>query len=926
MRQARLCIYIRRGLRIRRVARYLFVALLLVSLSCLLLSSSVNAATIHTQQENVSVDVQVGLGATGRVGYWLPVAVTLDNNGSSFSGKLSLRTFSALPAIGPSRTVVISDSQDHFDRPLTLAHGKQLHLSLALPFDVGQVNPRGVEAQVYDAHGQLVASQRQNVYVLNPGDVFVGILSDEQSGFNILNTLSLPNAANSLLTVPLDASNFPTQSVLLDNLDVLVLDNFATSTLHPAQLAALRTWLNRGGVLLEMGGSDWQRTLKPLPTDLLPVAFDKVSGIQTVSTYVPLLPFDTNPCRDRFITSATQVGGPTDVINRSLQTCSTHVQGTLSMPLAINAARINDASYDIQSGATVLAQNGTPIVVEAHRGQGTICYLAFDAASGPFPQWSGLSAWWRNLLLRTLGDSLLVSSTAPHYSSAPGELNARGGILPMLQPVQGFAPWLLFALLLGYILLLGPIRYLILRYMKRSHVLPERRTAWSWRILLSAIVVFSLLSYALAYYQKGNSVVANSISVIQVDQGSASAHVTTYLGMFVPSPGQYEVHLSGDAIAQPVQLAGQTAVPSIFYQGLPTTVSYGSSGLNVDIQSDGLWTYHSFVSEQDRALPGTLSGNLHFLNGHLEGTVSNTLDTGLNDAYILMAHSVVSIGHLNAGETRTINLSVQQAPLRPGDVLADQIAADNGLPAAYYPYTNSQQTPNDTQRHIALLSALSGAGYSFIPCNGPCATQAILDKRTIVTSTASVPHLFLPTGSDPLLLQNAPATLIGWADAPLDGINDVTVNGVHTQGQHDSFVQVPLNLDVTNSLNVPPDFLTGQVVATQGNDAALVAPNIYSLPTGSITFGFTLPHTLQLTRGLSITIPNSTTGTLNTSTYNVQARLYNWHTQSWDTIALSQDVLHTSDTSYVGANGQVLLQVMPATTGELYVSKPYVTV
>ena len=112
----------------------------------------------------------------------------------------------------------------------------------------------------------------------------------------------------------------------------------------------------------------------------------------------------------------------------------------------------------------------------------------------------------------------------------------------------------------------------------------------------------------------------------------------------------------------------------------------------------------------------------------------------------------------------------------------------------------------------------------------------------------------------------------------------------------------------------------------QGNDAALVAPNIYSLPTGSITFGFTLPHTLQLTRGLSITIPNSTTGTLNASTYNVQARLYNWRIHTWDTASLSQDVLHTNDASYVGANGQVLLQVMPATTEALYVSKPYVTV
>ena len=71
----------------------------------------------------------------------------------------------------------------------------------------------------------------------------------------------------------------------------------------------------------------------------------------------------------------------------------------------------------------------------------------------------------------------------------------RGSIDSLLQAfLPDTFPSILFILilLLSYIVVLGPVRFLLVRRLKRRD--------WSWRITLIAILVFSLLSYGLALY------------------------------------------------------------------------------------------------------------------------------------------------------------------------------------------------------------------------------------------------------------------------------------------------------------------------------------------------------------------------------------------------------------------------------------------
>ena len=69
---------------------------------------------------------------------------------------------------------------------------------------------------------------------------------------------------------------------------------------------------------------------------------------------------------------------------------------------------------------TVLGTASNPLIVQAHQGQGIICYLAFDPAVAPLMNWIGTIALWKGLLLRTLGDQSLLPATLPHILMDPG--------------------------------------------------------------------------------------------------------------------------------------------------------------------------------------------------------------------------------------------------------------------------------------------------------------------------------------------------------------------------------------------------------------------------------------------------------------------------------------------------------------------------
>jgi hypothetical protein len=838
----------------------------------------------HAAGGGPSLQVNAGFGTRYRDENWIPVQVTLNNNSADFNGTLSLSP--SLPLFLTQGNSVPTSS---YQLPIALPNGtqKQVTLNIPLYYDV-----QSVVANLLDGSGNVVVTQTAKLNPLLPTEVFVGILSDSTAGFGPLNAAPLPVQGGAVALDFLNASTMPAVPALLKNFDMIVLDSFTTGSLSAAQLAALQTWVLQGGTLLLVGGPEAHRTLDALPAGFVPGA---LSGVSTVPARTSLLP----------------PGWPIVLPGQ------TSVPNTVQLPFV--------ASQLVPSnGAQVLFLSGkTPLIAQAQQGQGTVLYLAYDPTLEPLLSWQGASALWEGILLRSLGDRLLAHASSSSSASGPQQpvLAARmSNLLQLLLPNTVPTPgWGLGVLLIGYILLLGPVRFVLITLFKRRD--------WSWRIVLSSIVVFSLLSYALAFKQKGSTVVSNSISIAVLGQNGSPASITTYLGVFVPNEGNFQVHIPGNGLVQssPEALYTATNGSAGASAASPSTVVGTQNGNNINLQDVNIWTMHSILSQQDRQVRQGLTSQLTIQNGALVGTVTNTLGYALNDALLLLPNDALSLGRIAAGATKHIKLTLNSNPFPPNYTLAELIAQNTKSPD----YGHSPVQPETAwQRHLYMLYALDGEGLfgaSSLVAAGQCNLPVPILPSPLCIGNGSADNSLLnpdvtagweyttTRDTDPLLVPGAPVTLLGWVNTALDSANAATIDNNATAGFHETLIQAPLAVNLAGSLGLPPDYIAAHMVDVAASNVQVKLPGVYTFSTGSMTFEFAVPASATQLTGLTITGPDVTIYAQGNTPMSFDAlpfRLYNWQTHAWDSISFNQGTFSTNNVrSYVSASGRVLLQL-----------------
>lgn len=905
--------------------RVLIGACFALALALLLFPLSASAHAINktsiliAPQAGPTMQVQAGFSSRYRDGNWTPIQVTLHNDGPDFTGKVSVNTSSLFSGPGNAGSTYI------YQAAVNLPNGAQKQVTLYVPFTFGSPGiTQSINVDLLDANNQKVTTQSTALRSLGASDMYVGFLSDQTPGLGTLTNVPLPNQnqGGSILVEPLSANTMPTIAAALKNFDVIIIDNFTTSSLNQDQLTALQNWVQQGGKLVAVGGPEWRHTLEPI-ANLLPVT---LTGTATLPTGTHLFP----------------LGGPT----RSGPS-QDKVSDAAPAPIAISTATTHP------DGTVILSSATTPLMVQASQEQGQVYYLAFDPALDPLATWSGTTTLWKGVLTRLLGNQLLYSSTANNV--VPGQfVQPFGGMETLLQSLFPSAipsTWIILVLLLSYVAILGPVRFFLVRRFKNR--------SWSWRIILSTIVVFSLLSYGLALQQKGSSILSSSISVIQLSRAGTTgsiAHTSTYVGVFVPNNGDFQVHIPGNNLVQSTEDAQFRSFQGSLAPQL-TTITSTQDGTDVNLQGVDIWTLRSVVSHRDHPVRGGIVSHLAVQNNTLTGTVTNTLSYGLSDVYLLTGNQFVFVGHLAAGESKGVSLPITNNPPATGTnqpSLADQIASSRGLSAPYSPYANNNSSPNELQQRMAMLTTLSGelGGYAYCGTGGVCYQGAVSIRSTfykapLVTSgsitilSGGGPQF---TTADPLLIPGAAVTLIGWADHLPSDESNATVNGSFTTTSQEVFVQAPLDVNFTGTVNVPSSLITGRVVdiQNQGSTLQMTIPGVYQMTSGSATTGgVTVEYTLPSISGLH---PSSFTFTDPIGSANggippigpagagqqltidhLHAYLYNWQTGAWDAFTFNQAALAVNNAQpYIGPNGRILLQLANEddTQGTIIFSKP----
>jgi hypothetical protein len=515
--------------------------------------------------------------------------------------------------------------------------------------------------------------------------------------------------------------------------------------LTEGQRRSLERWVAAGGQLVVLGGPDWQARTE---------------------AFSALLPLEHLASRDGSSAAALAAWAGAN-----------EPDGSSPLTAAVG---------DLLPGAVSLVEDagGQTLFAATTRGAGRVSFVGIDLATEPFRAWSGASALWARLI----PDDRIIEQwggVGPGDDEVANVMNQALANLPALA-VPSAA--LLLAVIAGYILLIGPLSYLVLRRLDRREL--------AWIVAPILVVVFSGISYAIGASMKGSQIIVNQIAVVRSSTDGTAASVSTYAGVFSPTRATYDLTVRGDALLS--ALAANGLEPRFGGETLSYTTEQGDPahlrGLAVSVF--GLQAVRA-----EAVIPYTPSLRVTWsvIGTNLEGRASNEGTQPMEEVAVISRIGGVMVGTLAPGESKTFRLALRN--------LAGSSASQQVYGFAAF------DTSAAAQRQIAVRSQVIDAlvGYGGFP-GGKGGVTGGIDRGPFV---------------------------IGWQPdrAPLE----VEVDGQQIQRYAQSVEVLSGGARLgPGPVTLSPSELTTEVFATAG-DASMAEPGMVMMANGEVTFRMGLP-------------------------------------------------------------------------------------
>lgn len=475
-------------------------------------------------------------------------------------------------------TVLVELEGEYF-REVFVEAGKTASLTIYLPPMAYSMNPESINVilTLLDQGGKSVSH-----YTLSsgrPADTpIVGVMAREVRDFRrisgVLSYLSVKGMSPNSLDLFQFAQNF--RAIIFCNPDAEILS--------PEQNANLRRWLESGGVLIIGGGSGWQQSAALLPADLLPV---RVQGVETISA------------------------------------------GDLA---SLALPSLEESEYTIAVGENLgevlfSSAGGRPLLVAKKVGKGTILWSALDLESPPLLNAANAESFWQKLFL--LKPVEKASTIDKRLTSQLLNTISQDSLASALSPGK------VFLLLLGYIILVGPVNWLVLRKIDRRE--------WAWFVIPAVALLLTAGSFVYGRLGRGSDAIVYQVNLI--DKFSANqAYVESYCGILVPSTRN--LTLSSDASLAP------------FSKEIGSRLKEGRQILALD--SPPLWSVQNFIGAGILDTSSSMEVEIRF-NGSVqrfEATVTNNSGQDLFASYIKVGQYWLELGPIHAGESKTSSTNI----------------------------------------------------------------------------------------------------------------------------------------------------------------------------------------------------------------------------------------------------------------------------
>ncbi len=682
---------------------------------------------------DVTLTVHVGYQNVVKPGEWMPVTVDAKNSGAGIDGTLELQeVLNSQPGVGGFPI---------YQAPISLASGASKRIR---GYVVEDTIGATITARIVQ-NGRVIVSQDSSSG--SSTSTLIGVLSDQPTSLD--GFAAVHPASVAARVVHLRADEIADSAIPLRAFDILAIDDFATDSLTAGQRTAISDFVQGGGDLLLGTGATWRKTLAGLSPAILPM----------------------------------------------------NVSGTTS----VNAADLGSSSVEVATGSPTpgrvwLASGSQPLLLERTVGAGMVTMATFDWNQ----ELNGSAALLRQLLARAIFRTV---GTNQNYAFAGGPGPAGFGSQQSissksnsLTPVLGNLPsldlpsfQLTGALVLLYVLLIGPVNYFVLGAMRR------RALAWVTVPLIAVIAAGG--AYGTGVLTKGRSVQANQVTILHLQPGWDHAYQETYTGIIAPSRGDYQASIAGGRLLiSPIATYNAGFGPGVLQAGGFGPGS-GSGGIQVNVDNNGVtlrgmtaFVLGGFATETISPAP-QLTAHLQLVNGTVTGTIENHSSLVFTDAVLIVGDSFQTFGALKPGATATVSLEPKAA--------------------------NSFGPPTYTR--------IYGTGFF----KGPQPNQQTDAQREAYAKTQIL--AVLPTGANfNGAASAATPLLVGWTHRPFQ---DISVNGSRPRSTALSAVALSLPVDQIGTGPLPAGIVRSRIVDvvgdTQGGPAGVLV-----MQSGSVIYEF----------------------------------------------------------------------------------------
>lgn len=441
---------------------------------------------------------------------WMPLRLTLMNQGSPTKVEVRARFSSGSEGSQEYRLP---------ERELQASANRAHTLYMRAPF---HYSTQPITVDFY-REGKRINRLQPSLSLIPDGEWLVAGIGPGAASLKQLTTLTLnSNQAapgvrpmyrgqqNSRINVAvLEPAKVPDRWQGLDAADVVVISGASQRDLTPDQLTAIRDYVCGGGRLVVTGGVNWNRLATPFFNELLPV---RVTGGKTVSS----LPEAAQIARTG--------SGPSGAI-----------------AVAVASAK---------PGASVrMSAGGSPAVVRAPKGMGSVTFIAFDPSLPPLKNWDHMDEFWREIIIEKPPISALqaivgTEDQSEMYGYNPGLQRLADSPYAISQlDIPAF--YIVAFFLLSYIIVLVPVNYFVLKAKDKKE--------YAWLTTPLIVAVFTIGAYMIGYGFKGGRSLVVKVGVVEARAGQDTAPSLTYAGLFSPRKTGYDLRLA------PNDTSGQSA-------------------------------------------------------------------------------------------------------------------------------------------------------------------------------------------------------------------------------------------------------------------------------------------------------------------------------------------------------------------------------